>query len=228
MDKEQGEELDVLGSSPGGDLDLSQLTADERAVAAKILRALADKANRQAEANKARELESVVTKITEDNKTAIQAHLEKLTKSMTPPTPEELQAVLSQEYAEFTVHVGRGEGKRTFTICELPLAVETKVFKIIQRTLSARLEEISRIQWDGSTTMLQRVEKILEVVPGAVETLSDAVAACLDPWNDDTAITGEWVRKNVGLTRLTEIVYAQVQASRYRDFLSLAGRFTKG
>lgn len=200
-------------------------TDEERQIAARVLPLLADKANALAEAHKAAELEKEITDLREENSKMIQAKLEEIRKSMTPPTPSEIQVILSQEYAEFTLLLA----KREFTIRELPASAEVRLVKVIQRTIVERLQDLAKIEWGGPTvTLLDNISKIITVVPGALETVADAVAVCLDPFNEDQAMTGEWVLRNAGVTRMLAIIHAQVTAGRYRDFLSLAFRFTPG
>ncbi len=214
---------EVLGAAPD---ELAGLTEEEAKVAAKLLPIIAAKANAMAEINKARELDKVVTELRDQNKKILEEKIEEYRKQLTPPTPEELTTLLNQEYVEFPVKLRNGNGTvKTFTIRELPLEAETKLMKAIQKTLGERLVEIGRLDWSAGMSMVERIDKIMTMVPGAVDTLADCCAVCLDPYGEDEHITGEWVRKHVGAQKFAAIIHAQIEASRYRDFLSLAGRF---
>lgn len=214
---------DILGTEPD---ELSNLTEEEAKVAAKILPLIAAKANAKAELNKQQELAKEIAVIRDETKKILEEKIEEYRKMLTPPTPEELGALLNQEYAEFPVSLKNGSGKtRQFIIRELPLEAETKLMKAIQRTLGERLVEIGRIDWSAGMTTVERIEKVMTMVPGAVDTLADCCAVCLDPFGEQPDITGAWVLKNVGSQKLAAIIHAQIEASKYRDFLSLAGRF---
>lgn len=198
----------------------------ERSIAARLLPVIAEKANRQAEANKAKELEKFVGELQTENKRVLDAKLEEFRKAMVPPTPEELQKVLDQEYLEFSLKLKDRNGSKDFVIRELPMAAEAKVVKMLQKTLSSRLKDLSSVEWSAELSMVERIARLMEMVPGALETLSDCLAICLDPW-DEQHVTGEWVQQNVSSSRMANILNAQIEVSRLRDFLSLASRFSR-
>ena len=210
-------------------------TSEERDIALRLIPVLTLKATAQAkitaEAQKATEMQEWVDKLIAENQEILKAKLAEFQKSMTPPTAEELQKILSQEYVEFSLKL-RYDGKaREFMIRELPLAAETRLMKMVQKTLASMIKEIGAIDWQskvGSNTMVERIMKILEMVPGAIETLSDCCAVCLDPLGEDDKITGEWVQKNIGLGRLASILQAQLEVGRYRDFFSQVSRLIPG
>ena len=149
---------------------------------------------------------------------------------MTPPSQDDIQQLLNQEYAEFQVKVReRGDSiEQDFVIRELPLEAELRLVKAVKKTLGARVKEISSIEWANTTTALQKIVRIMEMVPGAVDTLADCTAVCLDPFSENDKITGEWVKRNINATKMAGILAAQHEASRYRDFLSLAYRLMPG
>lgn len=214
---------DILGTEPD---ELSNLTEEEAKVAAKLLPLLAAKANARAEVIKRQELDTEIAAIRDETKKILEEKIEEYRKMLTPPTPDELGVLLNQEYAEFPVKLKGDDGKvRQFTIRELPLEAETKLMKAVQRTLGERLVEIGRLDWSAGMSTVERIEKIMTMVPGAVDTLADCCAVCLDPFGEQADITGAWVLKHIGSQKLAAIIHAQIEASKYRDFLSLAGRF---
>lgn len=206
--------------------ELDNLTAEEQALATKLIPLIAARANVQAEANKRKELEKITGQLIEGNKRDMEARMEQWKKEMTPPSADDISTLLSQEYAEFAFKLRDGSGEREFVIRELPLRAELKVLKVIQKTLGARIKEISGITW-GASSVFENVNKLISLVPGALETLADCCALCLDPYGEQK-ITGEWIQDNVGVTRLVSILLAQEKAARYRDFLSLSSRFIPG
>ena len=224
-----GQESDLLSST------INELfaTDEEREMAArigaKVLPMLAAQANTQAEKNKAAELKKVIDQLIEDNKSLLNAKIEEFRKAATPPSPDEIQKVLDQEYLEFNVHLRNGTGDKTFSIRELSMAAETKLLKVVSKTLAERMQDFARVNWqqamDGD--MLTRIQHLIQVVPGTMDTLAECCAVCLDPFGEQ-GITAEWVSKNIGLARVCAILDAQVKVSRYRDFFSLVGRFMPG
>ena len=194
------------------------------AIGARILPVLAGRANALAEKHKAEELQKLVTQLTTDNKKLVEAKLEEYRKALTPPTKEDIQKILDQEYIEFTLKVGHGQEEKEFVIRELPLAAEVKIVKALSKTLGERLQDISRLDWSEGLGIVEKVKQIMTVVPGAMDTLADCCAIVLDPWNEN-GITADWVMKNVGATRLINILSAQFEVSKYRDFFSQASRF---
>lgn len=221
----QGPTQDELTAAISADEEeFKGLTPEEAAVAAKILPAIANKANARAEANKAVELQKIIEQLTASNKKLMETKIEEYRKILTPPTPEELGMLLNQEYVEFPVKLRSKGGTREFVIRELPLEAEMRLTKMLQKNVGPRIQELSRMKWTDGHNMIQKIEEVIAVVPGMLETVSECVAICLDPFGEDEEISGTWVRRNIGSTKLVEIVHAQLQASRYRDFLSLAGR----
>ena len=213
---------DEVAEALGTDESELGLTAEEARIVARVLPIMADRANRAAEAKKMQELSVALEKLAEENKKAITEAVEKIKKDMTPPSPEDIEAILSQEYLEFKLQI-RGSDK-PYVIRELPLEAETRIIKAVQKTLAERLTEISRVDWSAGMTVLDRINRVIEMVPGAMETLSDCVAVCLDPYGETPAIDGKWVRANLSSNRIVAIIHAQIQAGRSRDFVSLAGK----
>lgn len=230
MDDKEKELLDAI--EPEVEIDeLANLTPEEQVVAKKLIPIIAAKANARAEANKAKALETFQSELIASNKKWMEEQLEKWRKEMTPPSTEDINTLLNQEYAEFPLHIkesnGSGVKQRDFVIRELPLSVEIKVLKAIQKTLGARIKEFSAIEWNTASSTLDRIQRLVDMVPGALETLAECCALCLDPFQE-AKIDQEWVLRHVGLTTLTAILTAQEKASRYRDFLSLSSRFIPG
>lgn len=210
------------------DLELAFTDPKEREIAARLLPKLADSANRQAEANKAKELKRTVDELVAQNKDTITAHLEKLTKSATPPTQEELTRLVSQEYADVDIKLRAGGIDKSFTIRELPMDIEKRVIKALQKTIKDRVQEFGRVDWGEDKSLINQIIKIMDMVPGTIDTLAEIAAVCLDPYQEDSKINGDWVRANVSMTRLAGIIITQLEVNRYRDFLSLTGRFFPG
>ena len=202
---------------------LDKLFEDEntRKIGAKLLPLIAAKANAKAEANKARELDKFLTELRAKNAELMQEKMAELTKQFAPTDPAELQKILEQEYTEFTLKLPYEGKSREFVIRELPVVAENKLIKTLQKTLSARLVDLANVDWNERGTMLERIQQLAAVVPGALETLADCCAVVLDPLGKSPEITGEWVLNNMGMSRISKILMCQLEAGKYRDFFSL-------
>lgn len=199
-------------------------TEEERKVALKLLPLIAAKANELAEAKKAKELKAEVAKLVEENKKYITDEIEKIRKANTPLSTEELAKMLSQEYVTFDFKMqgrnGTGMKNYDFVIRELPVKIERKVLTTVQKTLAARMKEIAAFDWSAGATTFEKINSLVSMVPGMLETLAECCAICLDPY-DENDITAEWVLSNMNVYRMMAVLQAQANASRWRDFLSL-------
>ena len=209
---------------------LSVLSTDEeRIIAARILPGLTAKANVAAEATKTRELKRYQDALSAQNQVLIEAELEKFRKSNTPPTQEELQTLLNQEYISFTVNLRTGVNtRRSFTITELPQAAEKQAMKVLRDRLLPHLRETNSMNWTTGS-VAENMQRLIELIPEAIDILAELCVIALDPFGEtassDEPITLAWVQKNFGSTRIITIVDAQVQAMRLRDFISAVSRF---
>ena len=207
------------------DLAVLLQSEEERKVAAKILFPLTAQIQLQAEGKYAARLNTEVTKLVAANKEAMEKELERIREQNRPLTPEEMQALLSQEYLEFKVKLRDGAGEREFVLRELPMEVETKLLQTIRRTLKDKVQQLATLEFNPGASILENLERTVAVVPGILETLADFAAICLDPYAEQ-GITGEWIRKTIGMNRLLAIIQAQMAVGRYRDFWSRISRLT--
>jgi hypothetical protein len=196
--------------------ELSVLSPEELAIGAKILPILAAKANATAEANKARELQKQLEVLRGENQKAMEAEMDKLRKAMAPPSAQDIEKLLSQEYLSFEVKIrDRSQSFQTFVIRELPLAAEAKFLRSLQRELVPKLKEVASIDWTGSTA--EKIQRLIEFVPSTLGMLTEMCAVCLDPFEEE-GVNKEWVERNMGLDRILSVLEAQAMAGRYRDF----------
>src|ERR1017187_7940823 len=207
----------ALALAPPEDDPLSKLTKEEAEIVAKILPLLADKANKAAEVKKAKELQSTIEALTQENIKMRDQELQKIRDSNKPPDPKELEKLLTQEYLEFAVKLPTGDGVREFVITELPQSAETRLFNTIKKKLVPALKELSAVEWNSSMTTATKLEKVIDSMPMALETMAELTAICLNPFGR-TDIDAEWVRNNVSSVRQLNILEAQITASRFRDF----------
>jgi hypothetical protein len=221
------EEVASALSAPPDD-PLQNLTPEEATVAAKLLPALADKANKAAEAKKAKELEELIKTLSAENIKLRDIELEKLRAANKPPNPQELEKLLSQEYLEFTLRIPTEDGVSDFVIRELPQAAETRLFNTIKKKLVPALSALSSIEWNSSMTTASKLEKVIDATPLALDTMSELVSVCLNPFGKSSTINAVWVQNNLSSVRQLSVLEAQVAANRFRDFFSALSRFTPG
>jgi len=150
----------------------------------------------------------------------VKANMEDWREQQKPLDDEELATLLSQEYIEFNFKIKiRGEDiARNFVISELPAEVEIKFVNNAQKFLLPLIEEINSLEWDLKGSTIEQISGFLRNLPSAIKVAASLVAVCLDPWEDKEEITATWVMKHFSVKRITDILNAQQEANRYRDF----------
>jgi hypothetical protein len=163
------------------------------------------------------------------NKKLVEEAIERFRKEMAPPSDEDVQKLLSQEYAEFTVEVKPRTGeKKTFTIVELPIEVEKKILKKIRTILIPFATELSALSMnllEGDAA--KKIVQLMNTFEPMLDVMIGVCTICLNPYEEEEDITEDWVRTNVGATRMVKIVSAQMEANKMRDFFSLLFRNAK-
>lgn len=204
---------------------------EEKAIAIKLVngpwyKKILERAEEKATARHSKLLDEQVTKLVEDNKTMIQATLDEIRKANEPLKPEELTKLINQEYLEFTFTMQRNgvRAAREFTIRELPVKMENRIIKTLRKTLSSSLKELSSLEWTTEQSNLQRIQQIVDMVPGALETLAECVSICLNPYGDEKDVDLEWVLDNMTAQKILVVLQLQAEANRWRDFISLVSR----
>ena len=213
--------------SPAADDPLASLSPEEAEIGKRLLPALAEKANRLAEAKKAKELEKLVKELAESNNKAIQEELDKIRKANTPLEPNEIEKLLSQEYIEFNLKLRTNGAFRDFVIRELPQAAEIKFFNCIKKAVVPALRELTTIEWNNAMTTADKLQKVIDILPGALETLAELCSISLDPFSKE-GIDKAWVQSNLNSARIMHIIEAQINAGRFRDFFFAAARSIPG
>jgi hypothetical protein len=182
------------------------------------------------------QLKEITQKLTENNQKVVTEAIEKFRKEMAPPSEEDVQKLLSQEYSEYKVEVriraGKGEAQtnqtRTFTIQELPQKVEKKIYRKIKEVLVPVAQDLAALSMDllkGDAAtkivhLMNTFEPVLDVMVG-IATI------CLNPYGEEEGVTEDWVATNLSATRIVKIVTAQVECNKMRDFFSLLFRGSK-
>jgi len=191
----------------------------------KIEAELRPKIEQELEQKFAKLFEDEVAKLNKFNQEQISRAIDEWKKEQKPPDPEEIQKLISQEYFEFEMALETADGKRTFTIRELPQAIEKKYYKQVKTALIPHIQEIAGLTIALSDTqgIEEKVLKMLDTFEPLFEILSDLVTLILDPYGKE-GIDKAWVQNNLSSFRMWNIVIAQDTANRVRSFFSVASK----
>jgi hypothetical protein len=171
-----------------------------------------------------------------ENDQALQKVIEEFKASQKPPSEEDVRKLLSQEYLTFEVVLPWEDETetstaqtRTFVIRELPQSVEKKFYRQFKEQLIPRASEIGGLAFaevDGDVA--KRLKSILEAIDPAFDLMAEAVTMILNPRGKDKIVTKDWIQDNISSYRQWNIIYAQIQINRLRDFFSQISRGSKG
>lgn len=160
----------------------------------------------------------------EENEKTIRLALEEFRKEQEPPTPEQISQLLSEEYLEFKIKLpGREED---FTIRELSISVEKKFYKLVKDKLLPKITDLNLITVEGED-LIARATALFNVIDPTMDLLADAAAICLNPTGKEDGIKADWVKDNVSSYRVWNILVAQMEANRLRDFFSGVSRTSR-
>jgi len=157
---------------------------------------------------------------------------EEWVKKQTPPTENDLQKILSQEYTSFKFEVqivnedidsDKEPEVKTyyFMIRELPSAIERKFYNAFKTRLLDKAGEIQAVvQASMNTKFEDRLKKTLDLFEDSFEVLAEGVVMCLNPFGKKSIVTKEWVQNSISLDRQWRVIEAQIEVNRLRDFFS--------
>jgi len=174
------------------------------------------------------EIQKTSNRLIEENKKLVNETIERLRKEMAPPSEQDLQKLLDQEYLEFTIELPVKGRKRKFTLKELPIAVEKKMFRKIKDILVPFSSElaaltVNMLEGDAGKKMVQ----LMNAFEPVLDVMIALCAICLNPYEEEEDITEEWVREHIGVTRMVKIVTVQLEVNKMRDFFSLLFHSTR-
>lgn len=219
------EETNAILAVPDHEDVLAQLTEEEKPLATKLIYLLAPKLQADAEtkatAKHAAQMSEELAHLVEVSRKTIAEEKEAFIKSQTPLTPEELEKLINQEYFESTIVLGRE--KIEYVIRELPVRVEQKFIKALKKTLTAGIKELGSLSWSTEQSNLEKFQQLLDMVPGALETLAECTALCLNPFGESKVDT-DWVLDNLPSAKMLAVLKLQGEANRWRDFFSLVSQ----
>jgi hypothetical protein len=174
------------------------------------------------------EINKISARLQQENVKIVTEAIERYKKELAPPTQEDMQKLLTQEYVEFTVELKHNGQLRKFVIAELSQKVEKKIYKKIKDVLipfSSELASMSLNMLEGDAA--KKIVQIMNTFEPVLDVMAGIAAISLNPYGEEEDITDEWVRENLSSTRIAKIVMAQIEANKMRDFFSLLFRGSK-
>jgi len=166
----------------------------------------------------------VIDDLYQENEKRIQDNIkqweEAEAKRRKPITGEELQQLLSQKYATFTVKIWSDGKEMEFVLRELPKYYEEMFYGKVKVVLKDAMEKLggenlrspSENTWD-------KIVGLMDLFEPAFNLMAECCAICLSPM-DSSEINAEWVSKNLSSYRIVNIIKAQVELNKLRDFFS--------
>jgi hypothetical protein len=155
----------------------------------------------------------------------IQKLFDKWKEDQKPPTDDDIQKLLSQEYIEFNLPVNvfteDGAHSELFVIRELPQSAEKKFYKQFKDKILKKSGSLQAFTQEGMDKPFEEKAKaFLDLFDESFEMLSEAVVICLNPFGKNQLVTKEWVQNNISSNRQWQIVDAQIKVNRLKDFFS--------
>ena len=185
---------------------------------------------------KTTELDKVRKESEEVAKAGIEKLFTKWQEEQKPPTHDDIQLLLGQEYETFTLQLetsdDNGDVKsEMFTIRELPQAAEKKFYKQFRDKILSKAGALEAFTQAGiDKPFEEKAKAFLELFSESFDMLAEAVVIVLNPFNKKQYINLEWVQNNISSTRQWQIVEAQIQVNKLKDFfarLSQSGQTTQ-
>jgi hypothetical protein len=138
-----------------------------------------------------------------------------------PLTPKDIQTLLKQEYLEFEVPCKLRNGKiEDFVLQELPQEIEIKFVEKLRKHFIPLMKKLTAAEFklDMGSSNIDKLQSILEAVPGVLDVCVDLVVIAINPFGDHKHIDASWVKKNISSHRILAIILGQMEVGRYRDF----------
>lgn len=170
-------------------------------------------------------------KLREQNKKALSEFMEDYKKQNTPPTPEEVQKMLDQEYPEFRAKIRLNGSSETVVLRELPASAERKFVRLIQEKTAPQIREFAKLMLDilrERETDKGDLDALFKNLP--LDPISDMISegtAIVLSHALDRVVKPEEVEASMSHSRQLSILLAQADCNRVRDFFSYAFRLIK-
>lgn len=171
------------------------------------------------------ELQELDKKNEDTIKLGLEEYYKKAQEQQKPPSDEDIEKLLNQEYKEFNIRVDYVDGEDTrseqFVIRELPQASEKRFFKHFREKIMVNAQALeSLVQETIDQPFEAKAKAFMDLFYESFDILAEAVVIILNPFNKKTFVTREWVQNNIGSDRQWNIVEAQIGVNRLKDFFS--------
>lgn len=164
----------------------------------------------------------------EQNKMAISEAIDQWKKKQEPPTPQDIQKLLEGDAPEFKVSLKVNGESQVFTIHELPARVEKQFLRMLREELMQHMGLIAGLTVDllkgQADDKLKTVLQAIEPVTGVISKTTSLILTNSQENGSGKEITPEQVDGSLSLTKQLQLLTAQVEANRVRDFFSYAFR----
>jgi hypothetical protein len=143
-----------------------------------------------------------------------------------PPSHDDIQLLLGQEYETFTLKLDSmdasgEEQSEMFTIRELPQAAEKKFYRQFKDKILSKAGALEAFTQAGiDKPFEEKAKAFLDLFEDSFDMLADAVVIVLNPFNKKQLITRDWVQNNISSNRQWQMVEAQIQVNKLKDFFS--------
>lgn len=152
---------------------------------------------------------------------AVAEYMQKLEEERKPLTKEQIQQLLDQEYNTFPIKLRVNGEMQEFTIGELPQKAEKRFYMKFKEQLTAKASVVAALaQQTMDRPLEEKIKAFLETFDGAFEILAEAVVIVLNYDGSKKEITKDWVQENLNSNRMWNIVQAQMEVNKLRDFFS--------
>lgn len=154
---------------------------------------------------------------------AVATFYEKWKAEQKPPTLEDIQLMCSQEYVTLKVKLYDidKETYRDFTLRELPQSVERRFYRQFRERFKEYGPQINAFVQATAGDPEKMIDTFLDSFDNSFDLIAEGVAIVLKAsGKENSDIDTEWVQNNVSSSRCWNIVRAQFEIQRLRDFFS--------
>jgi len=171
------------------------------------------------------EVAKTIDKLHKNNEQKIRDYLFELEKKEAerrkPLTNQEIQQLLDQDYATFTVKLWIDGKPEEFILQELPKSCEEKFYTMTKEVLKEAVVKFSGESFKmAGDDWWDKIVGLMDVFEPALNLMVNCCVICLNPRGEKDYVTKEWVSANISSNRILNIIKAQVELNKLRDFFS--------
>jgi hypothetical protein len=143
-----------------------------------------------------------------------------------PLTPEELQILLNQEYVTFKVSVRKTKEDDSIELIELTLGElsqnkEEEFYKLAKDFVKENITSLGGNAFKLTEgDLFEKLGTMMDVFDPVFSTMAKACVICLNPDGKHKWLTTEWIQSNMNSFRIMNVIKAQTEINKLRDFFS--------